>query len=468
MTEPQPELDPLKELEAQLKALQGDLNAAETNLAPLEQEYEEFAQAEAEILRRYEAEVNAIRAKKMTKNQALREAQRERERLENEARRIQEALEREQRRQKELEETAQALADEMAAKKALVERFDLLTQTAPWRKDANPHQITAGHKITQNRGVILADPMGLGKTLSAIITTEMAQQATKEADLDNPFLGEERKIKVNEHYVDNETGQKYFPGTYAFSNKAEEINLYPNRFTHVEEHYRTEIVNGITRPVGKRILYLCPNSLLRNVMEEWRLWTPHRSVTYVGQMTKKERNFLFDYLKNTPAVQEFVLVCNYEAWRRDNSMIEQLIELGFDTVIIDEAHNAKSQKTRVWWGINEILTNNRPEYVIPMTGTPILNRPQELYVLLNMVAPNKFYHENDFLFAYCEQDDDGNWMFKPGGLDRLATQIGDYFMRRTKEQAGIKLPPQTIIHHDLDLEPDIWNYPVRNLHQPRG
>src|SRR5699024_9784106 len=134
---------------------------------------------------------------------------------------------------------------------ALAKQWDIRTMAAPWREWAKEHQIHAGHYITANQKVLLGDQMGLGKTLSSIIVCDMAEAATRNTNKDWPFMG--------------------------------------------EEHEDGSITDAIYRPVGKKIIYFCPSSLIRNVEKEFRMWSPHRSVTYVGNMDKGARDFAFQY-----------------------------------------------------------------------------------------------------------------------------------------------------------------------------
>src|SRR5699024_6414319 len=84
--------------------------------------------------------------------------------------------------------------------------------------------------------------------------------------------------------------------------------------------------------------------------------------------------------------------------------------------------------------------------------------PEELFSLLTLVLPNQFYHLNDFLFKFCRQDNyTGKWYFRDSGLQSIKNQISSNFLMRTKDQAGIELPEQTITDHDLDI--DTVNYP---------
>ena len=69
----------------------------------------------------------------------------------------------------------------------LENRWDLMTMGAPWREWAKDHQISGGKKATYEGRMILADTMGLGKTLTSLIAIDMIEAATKDASEDNPI-----------------------------------------------------------------------------------------------------------------------------------------------------------------------------------------------------------------------------------------------------------------------------------------
>ena len=97
---------------------------------------------------------------------------------------------------------------------------------------------------------------------------------------------------------------------------------------------------------------------------------------------------------------------------------------------------------------------NSVENVLMMTGSPILNRPQDLFAQLHLIDPLGYSSERRFLQAYCRQDwYTKKWSFAPGGLERLVKQISAKFVKRDRESAGITVPPQEIINHDLTLDP---------------
>lgn len=213
----------------------------------------------------------------------------------------------------------------------------------------------------------------------------------------------------------------------------------------------------VTKPAGRKVLYFCPATMINNVQNEIRHWSPHRSVVILGGKSKDTRRFLIDAMIEHP---EYVAIINYEAWRRDKSLIDDLINIEFDTCIIDEAHNIKDRRSQAYRGVKRILDESNIPFRIPMTGTPILNKPQEFFTLLTLVDPKHFHTESYFLNDFCEFDYNiGKWKFGPGGVERLFKKFPNLFLRRTKEQAGIILPPKTVVVHEIEVDEE--KYPMQ-------
>ncbi|MBT4407340.1 MAG: DEAD/DEAH box helicase [Euryarchaeota archaeon] len=78
---------------------------------------------------------------------------------------------------------------------------------------------------------------------------------------------------------------------------------------------------------------------------------------------------------------------------------EHLMAQGYDCIIFDEVHTIKNQKAartktalRLAEGVNGIIA---------MSGTPILNRPNEFFTSLNMMMPATFSNHWTFAQRYC-------------------------------------------------------------------
>lgn len=301
--------------------------------------------------------------------------------------------------------------------------FDRITQHYQWREFAFDHQISGARRLASARRGILGDKRGLGKSLTSLVYADM--------------LG------------------------------------------------------------AKRVLVFAPKDVLQNFEREIKHWTPHRHVAVLGGMPKIQRDMFLGLLAQQ---EQYLILCNYEAWRRDPELLDNIKNLRADTVIIDEAHNIKEKRTSAYQGIRGIvyadnkcnICGGTPEKVrnsltgtydmrcstclhepeeigdfcsvknvLPMTGTAILNKPQDLWTLLNLVDRRLFPSEKAFLEDYCTLDyDTGRWKFRTGGEEALIAKLGPRFVKRDKKSAGIEGMPQLVIPHtiqfDKNLYPDQW------------
>jgi SNF2 family DNA or RNA helicase len=405
VTEPT-EQNLLTELEASLHEVNQTVTTQQETVAPLNAKEAALHAKKEEERRIFEEKVREINAEMIK----IAEERFEQQRILREAQRKQESIQRQIEQEKRRLEAEARAAELIKQQEALQEKWDKETLGAPWREWAKDHQITGARKIAQAGGIICADGMGLGKTLTSIAALDMIRTATNSARPDNPYTP---------------AGSGAHP---------------------------------VTRPCGQKVLYFCPATMINNVKREVRRWAPHRSIAVLGGMTKAQRAFVMDGLVHAT---ECVVIINYEAWRKQLSLINDLISVGFDTVIVDEAHNVKDRKSQAYRGIARIIgeSNNHEgvEFVLPMTGTPILNRPQELFSLLTLVDNKHFWNENMFLQDFCQQNFfTQKWEFKSGGLDSLAKKISNIYFRRTKDQAGIMLPPKTITIHDVMIDEEAY------------
>lgn len=93
--------------------------------------------------------------------------------------------------------------------------------------------------------------------------------------------------------------------------------------------------------------------------------------------------------------------------------------------------------------------------LILLTGTPIKNRAEEYYVLLNLVAPEKFSSLESFRRTWLEQDAKGRWSrVQPRKLDAFKETIAPYVLRREKEDVFTDLPKLDRIFTVIEPEKD--------------
>ncbi len=146
-------------------------------------------------------------------------------------------------------------------------------------------------------------------------------------------------------------------------------------------------------------------------------------------------------------------------------------------LIADEAHRYKNGSARR----TKALLGKRGLYkefskIVGMSGSPMPNRPFELYPILSRLAPEtiRFADRTSFGQRYCRGyiDKDGRWNFKGAShLSELRERVhGKFMLRLNKEDILKDLPPKTeeLILLDARLPPKIAKLEAKILrkHSP--
>lgn len=139
---------------------------------------------------------------------------------------------------------------------------------------------------------------------------------------------------------------------------------------------------------ANKILILCPPKLTYNWLEEIEKFTHFNPVVLEGKPV--ERHSLLD---NLPDSVEIVIA----GYTMVQKHMDQLNAIGFEICICDEAHELKSPTSKRWKGVRKLKANRW----FMLSGTPMLNRPNELWTTLNRIAPETFDNYWVFTHRYC-------------------------------------------------------------------
>jgi SNF2 family DNA or RNA helicase len=115
-------------------------------------------------------------------------------------------------------------------------------------------------------------------------------------------------------------------------------------------------------------------------------------------------------------------------------------------VVADEASLLRNPDSDASKAICKIPTEAR----LALSGTPVENRPQDLWAIFRFVAPGYLGARADFKERY-ETTSSGDETPRRGALERLRLRISPYFLRRTKEEVAKDLPDKIEIDEWLDL-----------------
>jgi SNF2 family DNA or RNA helicase len=190
-------------------------------------------------------------------------------------------------------------------------------------------------------------------------------------------------------------------------------------------------------PDAKRILVVAPSSVLINWEREGERWAP--SIRWEAGLKGPHIKRLCKGEKP----ERWALIVS---WAQVDRRYEELSQVGFDTVIADEAHYAKTLTAKRTQGL--VALAHRAERRLLLTGTPMRNRPAELWPLLHILNPKEFPTFTPFGERYCGAR---NQRTRAGVVRTYvgARRLGElnevtrpYLMRRLKSEVLTELPPK--------------------------
>jgi hypothetical protein len=179
----------------------------------------------------------------------------------------------------------------------------------------------------------------------------------------------------------------------------------------------------------RRVLVVTPASLKIEWEEQIRRFTAlsHRLV-YGGRLAR-----LACY---AAADAPFFTLVNYEQVVPDTLEINARLQP--DVVVLDEAQRIKNWTTKTAQAVKRL----RSRYAFVLTGTPLENRLDELYSLVEFLDPAVFGPLFRFNREFYTFDDRG----RPAGyqnLDRLHARLRPLMLRRRKADVETELPART-------------------------
>ncbi|MCJ1466780.1 hypothetical protein MMC07_005400 [Pseudocyphellaria aurata] len=220
--------------------------------------------------------------------------------------------------------------------------------------------------ITDHQGCLLAQTMGLGKTMQVITLLVTIAEAASSPD----------------------------------------------------ENIRNQVPKDLHQ---SRTLILCPPALVENWWEEFLMWTP--STTNLGELRKvtadlklQDRLFEIERWKDDGGV----LLLGFNTFRNlvhnpadkkgkrilnshQQSMVEDALLKRANLIVADEAHCAKTLGSGINKAINSLASMNR----IALTGSPLANNLEEYYSLIDWIAPNYLGNRVEFRANYSERIQEG-------------------------------------------------------------
>lgn len=270
------------------------------------------------------------------------------------------------------------------------------------------------HPPPETLGGILADMMGLGKTLSVlslVVGTSKEAEAYQELSPSQPVVPETKKSSAARH----------------FGMPVSNMTLTP-------------LVRNV-----KTTLLVCPLSTITNWEEQIKQHIKPGSMTYHiyhGPNRIKDVDELakFDLVLTTYGSVSSELT----ARNRRKGGPQPLEEIGWFRIVLDEAHMIREPSTLQFQAICRLQANRR----WAVTGTPVQNRLDDLGSLLAFLRLKPFDSRQKFISHIVTP-------FKladPDIIPKLRVLVGSVTLRRLKDK--IDLPPRNDYVIRLDFSPE--------------
>lgn len=175
-----------------------------------------------------------------------------------------------------------------------------------------------------------------------------------------------------------------------------------------------------------KVLIVCPTSLKYQWKSEIEKFT-HDSTIHVieGNIMKRKEQ----YEKNT----SFYQIVSYHSIAND---VDYLNKSDFDLVILDEAQRIKNWKTKVSQRIKKLQTT----YAIVLTGTPLENKLEELYSIMQFIDVYRLGPMYKFLDDYQIHAEETNKVVGYKNLHDIKERLADTLIRRSKKEIIDQLP----------------------------
>ncbi|XP_047326657.1 CHD3-type chromatin-remodeling factor PICKLE-like [Impatiens glandulifera] len=201
-------------------------------------------------------------------------------------------------------------------------------------------------------------------------------------------------------------------------------------------------------------LVVAPLSTLRNWEREFATWAPQMNVVmYVGSAEARSviRKYEFYFPKSSKnkkksgqtvgerkdRIKFDVLLTSYEMINIDSSLFKSV---QWECMIVDEGHRLKNKDSKLFASLIQCVSKHR----VLLTGTPLQNNLDELFMLMHFLDNRKFGSLKEFQEEFKDINQEEQIL-------RLHTILAPQFLRRVKKDVMKELPPKKELILRVDL-----------------
>ncbi|XP_047325059.1 CHD3-type chromatin-remodeling factor PICKLE-like [Impatiens glandulifera] len=202
-------------------------------------------------------------------------------------------------------------------------------------------------------------------------------------------------------------------------------------------------------------IVVAPLSTLRNWEREFAMWAPQMNVVmYVGSSQARSviREYEFYFPKSSKKKKKSgqtvvkskqdrikfdVLLTSYEMINLDTASLKHI---QWECMIVDEGHRLKNKDSKLFSLLKQFLSKHR----VLLTGTPLQNNLDELFMLMHFLDTGKFGSLEEFQEEFKDINQEEQIL-------RLHKMLAPHLLRRVKKDVMKELPPKKELILRVDL-----------------
>lgn len=175
-----------------------------------------------------------------------------------------------------------------------------------------------------------------------------------------------------------------------------------------------------------KVLIVCPTSLKYQWKSEIERFTKSTVHVIEGNVVKRREQYL-----NSIAYYQ---ITSYNTLANDIAFINENLELDF--VILDEAQRIKNWKTKVSKSVKRLNST----YSVVLTGTPLENRIEELYSIMQFIDVYQLGPLYKFVERHQLKDPETGKVLGYQYLNEITKSLSETLIRRKKSEVLKQLP----------------------------
>ena len=147
-----------------------------------------------------------------------------------------------------------------------------------------------------------------------------------------------------------------------------------------------------------------------------------------------------------PESQTEILITGYSP-----SLLSKLDDKArFDLVVLDECQEVSNPLVKTSVIVDEIIAKS-DAFVLSLSGTPALDRPEQIWHVASLAQPMEWGSFNDFRYRFLQRVENefapsGFYLkgLKPERRAELSSRLSKIMIRRTKQEVAADLPPMIV------------------------